>query len=148
MTKRIGVAVVGAGMAGQAHAFGYRNASMHPDLAGQVGIDLVAVVDANQELATTTAARYGFAAAHTDIQAVLDDPAVDAVSVALPNNQYIEAIPRLLAAGSFGPGGACCPEVEPLLRCVGCRVDGRGLWHNRRDVPACRAAQRERRRDR
>ncbi|MFG1667872.1 Gfo/Idh/MocA family protein [Streptomyces sp. Y7] len=99
MTKRIGVAVVGAGMAGQAHAYGYRNASMHPDLAGQVDIDLVAVVDANKELAESTAARYGFAAARTDIRSILDDPAVDAVSVALPNNQYIEVIPRLLAAG-------------------------------------------------
>lgn len=98
MTKRIGVAVVGTGMAGQAHAFGYRNATMHPDLAG-VDVDLVTVVDANQELADSTAGRYGFAGAQSDIQAVLDDPAVDAVSVALPNNQYSEAIPRLLAAG-------------------------------------------------
>ena len=34
MSKHVTVAVVGAGMAGQAHAFGYRNATMHPDLAG------------------------------------------------------------------------------------------------------------------
>jgi len=30
MSKHVTVAVVGAGMAGQAHAFGYRNATMHP----------------------------------------------------------------------------------------------------------------------
>lgn len=98
MMKRIGVAVVGAGMAGQAHAFGYRNAKLHPDLA-DVDIDLVGVVDANTDLAATTAGKYGFTSAHANIDAIADNPHVDAVSVALPNSQYIEAIPRLLAAG-------------------------------------------------
>jgi predicted dehydrogenase len=98
VTKRIGVAVIGAGMAGQAHAFGYRNAKMHPEL-GEVAIDLVSVVDANEELAAATASRYGFARADTAVEAVIEDPSVDAVSVALPNNQYAEVIPRLLAAG-------------------------------------------------
>ncbi|MFJ8113640.1 Gfo/Idh/MocA family protein [Streptomyces sp. NPDC096132] len=120
MTERIGVAVVGAGMAGQAHAYGYRNATMHPDLAGRVAVDLVAVVDANKELAESTAARYGFATAHADIQAILDDPAVDAVSVALPNNQYIGVIPRLLAAGKHvmaeKPLGRTAAEALQLAR--------------------------------
>lgn len=98
MDKHISVAVVGAGMAGQAHMFGYRNATMHPDLAG-VDVRLAAVVDVNEDLARSAAARYGFAAATTDLDAVLRDEAIDAVSLALPNFAYADVIPRLLAAG-------------------------------------------------
>lgn len=92
------VAVIGAGMAGQAHAFGYRNATMHPSLA-DIDVRLSIVVDANLELAQSVADRYGFAAAATDVEVVLADNAIDAVSVALPNFAYAEVIPRLIAAG-------------------------------------------------
>ena len=71
-SKHVTVAVVGAGMAGQAHMFGYRNATMHPDLAG-IDVRLAAVVDFNEDLARSAAARYGFAAATTDLHAVLRD---------------------------------------------------------------------------
>lgn len=98
MNKHVTVAVVGAGMAGQAHAFGYRNATMHPDLGG-VDVRLAAIVDVNADLARSAAARYGFAAATSDLDAVLGDEAIDAVSLALPNFAYAEVIPKLLAAG-------------------------------------------------
>ncbi len=98
MTEHVTVAVIGAGMAGQAHAFGYRNATMHPGLA-DVDVRLSTIVDANPELAQSVAGRYGFAAAATEVEAVLADDAIDAVSVALPNFAYAEVIPRLIAAG-------------------------------------------------
>ena len=98
MSKHVTVAVVGAGMAGQAHMFGYRNATMHPDLAG-VDVRLAAVVDFNEDLARSAASRYGFAAATTDLDAVLGDDAIDAVSLALPNFAYADVIPRLITAG-------------------------------------------------
>ena len=94
----VAVAVVGAGMAGQAHAFGYRNATMHPDLVG-VGVRLAVIVDSNAGLARSAADRYGFAAAATDLDAVLGDDGIDGVSLALPNFAYAEVIPRLIAAG-------------------------------------------------
>jgi predicted dehydrogenase len=98
MSTHVTVAVIGAGMAGQAHAFGYRNATMHPDLA-DVDVRLSAIVDVNPGLACSVASRYGFAAATTDIDAVLGDDAIDGVSLALPNFAYAEVIPRLIAAG-------------------------------------------------
>src|SRR5687768_16172469 len=66
MSRHVTVAVVGAGMAGQAHAFGYRNATMHPALAG-VDIELAAIVDPNQALAQSVGDRYGFARAVSDL---------------------------------------------------------------------------------
>jgi predicted dehydrogenase len=62
LSKHVTVAVVGAGMAGQAHAFGYRNATMHPELAG-VDVRLSTIVDFSQNLAQSVADRYGFATA-------------------------------------------------------------------------------------
>src|SRR5207247_7506021 len=49
MSKHVTVAVIGAGMAGQAHAFGYRNVTMHPTLA-DVDVELSTIVDFSAEL--------------------------------------------------------------------------------------------------
>jgi predicted dehydrogenase len=136
------VAVVGAGMAGQAHAFGYRNATMHPDLAG-VDVRLAAIVDFNADLARSAADRYGFAAAATDLDAVLDDDAVDAVSLALPNFAYADVIPRLLAAGKHvlaeKPLGRSAAEAHRFAAAADAagRVHGVGLSFRR--LPAVEA---------
>lgn len=50
------VAVVGTGMAGQAHAFGYQNASMSDTLAG-TRFELALVIDTNREGAREATAR-------------------------------------------------------------------------------------------
>ena len=128
MSKHVTVAVVGAGMAGQAHAFGYRNATMHPDLAG-VDVRLAAIVDFNTDLARSAAARYGFAAATTDLDAVLSDDAIDGVSLALPNFAYADVIPRLIAAGKHvlaeKPLGRSAAEAHRFATAA----DAAGLVH-------------------
>jgi predicted dehydrogenase len=127
-SKHVTVAVVGAGMAGQAHAFGYRNATMHPDLAG-VDVRLAAIVDVNADLAASAAARYGFATATTDLDAVLRDDAIDAVSLALPNFAYADVIPRLIAAGKHvlaeKPLGRSASEAHQFATAA----DAAGLVH-------------------
>jgi predicted dehydrogenase len=128
MSKHVTVAVVGAGMAGQAHAFGYRNATMHPDLAG-VDVRLAAIVDYNADLAASAAARYGFATATTDLDAVLSDDAIDAVSLALPNFAYADVIPRLISAGKHTlaekPLGRSAAEAHRFAAAA----DAAGLVH-------------------
>jgi predicted dehydrogenase len=96
--RTLRVALVGAGAAGQAHAFGYRNVSMAAGLEG-VHIDMAAVVDPNNELARRTADRYGFTDATPDLQRVLDDPNIDAISVALPNGVHSAVLPAVLRSG-------------------------------------------------
>lgn len=89
------VAVIGAGMAGQAHAYGYRNAMMgHHKLS----VDLHAIADPNLPLAESVAARYGFRHATGDIDALLASD-VDVISVALPNCLHSEILPKALASG-------------------------------------------------
>ena len=94
----IGVAVIGAGMVGRAHAYAYRNA------ATVFGLDLpaprlTAIADVHEPFAADAAARYGFARAETDWRAVIDAPDVDAVSVAVANNLHREIVVAALAAG-------------------------------------------------
>lgn len=90
------VGIIGAGMAGQAHAFGYRNAMM--GTAPGITVELSAIADPNLALAEQVAARYGFATAIADVdQLVASD--VDILSVALPNFLHAEVLPHALASG-------------------------------------------------
>lgn len=98
MTNTIKVALIGAGFAGQAHAFGWRNASMAIDLSG-TRIELDSVVDPNLELARSVAARFGFRTATDDIEQILRDQDIIAVSVAVPNHLSADVVASLLAAG-------------------------------------------------
>ena len=93
-----GVAVIGAGMVGRAHANAYRNAATVFDL-GPPAPRLVAVADLHEPFATDTAARYGFERAETDWRAVVESPDVDAVSVAVANSLHREVVEAALAAG-------------------------------------------------
>jgi predicted dehydrogenase len=94
----IGVAVVGAGMVGRAHANGYRQAATVFD-DRLPDVRLVAVADAHEPFATATARRFGFERAESSWQAVADAPDVDAVSVAVANSLHREVVEGLLAAG-------------------------------------------------
>ncbi|MBA8959136.1 putative dehydrogenase [Rhodococcus percolatus] len=94
----IGVAVIGGGMAGRAHAAGYRMASTlfgtdRPD------VRLVAIADTNQAVADDTAKRYGYERAEYSWQAIAESPDIDAVSVVVANQLHREIVEGLLAAG-------------------------------------------------
>ncbi len=98
MTQDIGVAVIGAGMVGRAHANAYRNAATVYDL-DRPAPRLVAIADLHEPFATDAARRYGFARAETDWRAVIDAPDVQAVSVAVANHLHREIVEAALAAG-------------------------------------------------
>jgi predicted dehydrogenase len=94
----IGVAVIGAGMAGRSHAAGYRTAStLYGE--GLPEVRLVAVADVNPAFATDTARRFGYERAETGWEAVAEAPDVDVVSVVVANPLHREIAEGLLAAG-------------------------------------------------
>ncbi|GAB2603503.1 dehydrogenase [Paractinoplanes abujensis] len=94
----LGVAVIGAGMVGRAHANAYRQAAtvFGPE---QPAPRLVAIADLHEPFAADAAARYGYERAETDWRAVVEAPDVDAVSVAVANNLHREIVEAALAAG-------------------------------------------------
>jgi predicted dehydrogenase len=94
----IGVAVIGAGMAGRAHANGYRAAPTAYDL-DLPEVRLVAIADAHEPFAVDAARRYGFERAEIGWEAIVDAPDIDAVSVVVANSLHREIVEALLAAG-------------------------------------------------
>ena len=94
----IGVAVIGAGMAGRAHASGYRSASatFTTDLPD---VRLVAIADAHEPFAVDTARRYGYERAETSWKAIVEAPDIDAVSVVVANDLHRPIVEALLDAG-------------------------------------------------
>ncbi len=94
----LGVAVIGAGMAGRAHCAGYRAAPtlFDPPLPP---IRYAAVVDADAGVATDAATRYGYERATTDWRELLDDDSVQVVSVVVANQLHRPIVEELLAAG-------------------------------------------------
>jgi predicted dehydrogenase len=97
-SSSIGVAVIGAGMAGRAHCDGYRSAPtlFDPPLPP---IHYVSVVDANEGVAKDAATRYGYERYGTDWRELLEDDDVHVVSVVVANHLHRPIVEALLAAG-------------------------------------------------
>ncbi len=99
MTRNsLGVAVIGAGMVGRAHAAGYRAASQLYDL-DLPDIRLVAVADAHEPFAVDAAQRFGYERPETSWEAIVEAPDIDVVSVAIANVLHRPVVEALLAAG-------------------------------------------------
>ncbi len=94
----LGVAVIGAGMAGRAHAAAYRTA---PTLYASTlpTLRYVSIADVSPELGDLAARRFGYERSDTSWQAVADDPSIDVVSVVVANRLHREMVVGLLAAG-------------------------------------------------
>ncbi|HEY4729344.1 MAG TPA: Gfo/Idh/MocA family oxidoreductase [Actinomycetes bacterium] len=94
----IGVAVIGAGMAGRSHAAGYRSAStLYGE--GLPEIRLAAIADVNPAFADDTARRFGYQRAEGGWEAVAAADDVDVVSVVVANPLHRQIVEGLLAAG-------------------------------------------------
>ncbi|MGO4623889.1 Gfo/Idh/MocA family protein [Ensifer sp. 2YAB10] len=92
------IAVIGAGMIGAAHAFGYKVAIDRFSRKIR-GLRLKTVCDANGELAASMAATWGFETIASDWKSVLADPDIGIVSICLPNFLHAEVTLAALAAG-------------------------------------------------
>jgi len=94
----LGVAVIGAGMAGRAHAAAYRVAptlyrSTLPD------VRFVSIGDVSPELGSLAAKRFGYERTDASWQAIAEDPDIDVVSVVVANSLHREMVEGLVAAG-------------------------------------------------
>ncbi|MEU8818361.1 Gfo/Idh/MocA family oxidoreductase [Actinoplanes sp. NPDC048796] len=108
----LGVAVIGAGMVGRAHANAYRNAATVFG-TGLPAPRLVAIADLHEPFAADAARRYGYERAETDWRAVVEAPDVDAVSVAVANSLHREVVEAALAAGKHV---LCEKPLAPTVR--------------------------------
>jgi predicted dehydrogenase len=93
--RQVGIGVIGLGWMGRVHTSSYRRVPEHfPDL----GVTPRLVVAADVSAARRSAA-VGFERTVADWRAVLDDPAVEAVSITLPNALHREVAVAAAEAG-------------------------------------------------
>lgn len=130
MTK---VAVIGVGSMGRNHARVYSELDE---------AELVAVVDADSQVAETTAARFGLSA-YSDYREMLETERPEAVSIAVPTALHLEVAVTALEAGAHilveKPIAATLEEGRKIIQCA--RACGRKLMigHIVRFNPAVRA---------
>jgi len=141
----IGVAVIGAGMAGRSHAAGYRGATTTYG-PGLPEVRLVAVADVNEQFATDTARRFGYARAETSWQAVAEADDVDVVSVVVANHLHREVVEGLLAAGKHvlceKPFAPTVADAEAMVAAAAARPDlQNGVGFTFRRSPAIAAVK-------
>jgi len=90
MNRRLGMGLVGPGFVG-AH---------HIDAVRRLGfVDVVAICDVTQELATAKAGALGVPKAYGSVEALAADPDVHVVHVTTPNAQHGHGVRAVLAAG-------------------------------------------------
>jgi predicted dehydrogenase len=96
--KRIGVGVIGFGWLGHAHS---RSLLRIPTLFEQRSYDpvLVACSDPVGDRTEEALVSFGFARAHADWRAVIDDGDVQVVYIAAPNQMHVELVRAAVAAG-------------------------------------------------
>jgi predicted dehydrogenase len=98
MGRVVGIGVVGMGWMGEAHSRAYR---LVADRFADRGISarLVACADVDAGRAEAARARFGFERSTTDWRGVVDDPAVEAISITAPNASHLAVIRAALEAG-------------------------------------------------
>ncbi|NIZ12573.1 Gfo/Idh/MocA family protein [Phaeobacter sp. HF9A] len=94
--KPLGVALIGTGFMGKCHALAWRNVAA---VFGGAHPRLELLCDTPQDKARAFAAQFGFARATADWQEAVRDPAVDVLSITVPNGLHRPIAEAALAAG-------------------------------------------------
>lgn len=118
---RLGIGVIGMGWMGEVHSRAYR---LVPERFPEVPVqpELIACSDSLPDRAQATASRHGFAQAHTDWRAIIDDPKIDIVDITAPNFLHLEIVEAAAAVGKHinceKPVGRCPAETAEIARIV------------------------------
>lgn len=109
--KKINVGLIGGGFMGKAHSLAYSAVPMFFWPTELVPVKKV-IAEATDELATDAAARFGFERSTSDWRSIVNDPEIDVVDIATPNNLHAEIAIAALQAGKH----VICEK--PLARTV------------------------------
>jgi predicted dehydrogenase len=95
--KKLGIGIIGTGFMGKAHAFAYRAAlAAFPDIPVPV---LRSIADVDAASAAKAAHQYGFETSTGNWRDLINDPAVDVVSITTPNTLHKDMAMAAIAAG-------------------------------------------------
>lgn len=98
MTKTLNVGLIGAGFMGKAHSLAYAALPLFfwptPAIPHRK-----AIADVGDELAAEAAERFGFERGTSDWRSIVEDPEIDIVDIATPNDSHAEIAVAAAAAG-------------------------------------------------
>jgi predicted dehydrogenase len=121
MTQRLNVGLIGAGFMGKAHSLAYAAMPMFFWPAPAIP-HRKAIADVTPELAATAAERFGFETSTGDWRRIVEDPEIDIVDIATPNDQHAEMAIAAAEAGKHiiceKPLARSAAEAEPMLEAV------------------------------
>jgi predicted dehydrogenase len=109
--KKINVGIIGGGFMGKAHSLAYSAVPMFFWPTELMPVKH-SIAEATDELAADAATRFGFERSTSDWRTIVDDPEIDLVDIATPNNLHAEIAIAALAAGKH----VICEK--PLARTV------------------------------
>jgi predicted dehydrogenase len=96
--RKVKVAVVGAGFMGKAHSLAYAAMPMFFWPAPAIP-ERTLIAEVTDELASDAAARFGYERWTSDWRAVIDDPEIEVVDIATPNDSHAEIAIAAVQAG-------------------------------------------------
>ena len=96
--KRINVGLIGGGFMGKAHSLAYSAVPMF-FWPSEIMPVKHTVAEFTDELASEAAARFGFANSTSDWKTLVEDPEIDLIDIATPNNTHAEIAIAALRAG-------------------------------------------------
>ena len=139
----VGAAVIGYGWMGRLHAQAYLRLRHHyPQLPAA---RLIGVADPEAERRDEAVSRFGFERSVADWRELLDDPAVDAVSVTAPNQWHRQIATAAAAAGRHvwveKPVGLTAADAGAVARAIQDAGVQSCVGFNYRHVPAIRQAR-------
>lgn len=134
--REIGVAVVGAGFMGTVHAEALR----------RVGVPLTGILGSTPEKSLAAAERLGLPKGYSNLEELLDDPAVQATHIATPNKHHLPQVLACLAAGKHvlceKPLGINSQESGALLEAAHAHPQlATAVNYNNRFYPLCHEAR-------
>lgn len=96
--KKINVGLIGGGFMGKAHSLAYAAVPMFFWPTDIVPVKH-SIAEATDELAKDAASRFGFEKSTSNWRSIVDDPEIDLVDIATPNNLHAEIAIAALEAG-------------------------------------------------
>ena len=107
--KKLNVGIIGAGFMSKAHSMAYASMPMFFWPAPAIPVRAI-LADVSEKTAAEAAARFGYERSTGDWRTIIEDPTIDVVDIATPNDSHAEIA---IAAAKAGKHILC---EKPIAR--------------------------------
>jgi myo-inositol 2-dehydrogenase/D-chiro-inositol 1-dehydrogenase len=141
--KKLNIGLVGYGFMGRAHSNAFLTVSQFFDLKYQPVLKAVAARD--PEKVKYFAHKWGYKSYYTDWRQLVEDPQIDIVDIASPNDTHAEIAVAAARAGKMilceKPLARNLPEAQQMVEAVKQAGVRTIVWYNYRRIPAVTLAK-------